>query len=291
MRYEGMVFRPPSEASSLIIQATVGCPHNKCNLCVMYRGSRFKIRKVTAIKEDLDLALDYYGDGVRTVFFADGNTIVMRTGQLVEIFNYTRKLFPRLERITLYGSARFVLLKTVEELRELRAAGLKRLHSGMESGDDEVLRLLNKGTDSAGIIKAGKMLKEAGIELSEYVIVGAGGRGLWRQHAINSAKVLNEINPRFIRLRTFMPFPGAPLHDLYRQGEFDLLSPHAALRETRLFIEKLDNIDSELLSDHASNYWYVGGRLPGDKENMLREIDRALTIDETRFRNPEHGSL
>jgi len=291
MRYEGMVFRPPSEASSLIIQATVGCPHNKCNFCVMYRGSRFKIRKVTAIKEDLDLALDYYGDGVRTVFFADGNTIVMRTGQLVEIFNYTRKLFPRLERITLYGSARFVLLKTVEELRELRAAGLKRLHSGMESGDDEVLRLLNKGTDSAGIIKAGKMLKEAGIELSEYVIVGAGGRGLWRQHAINSAKVLNEINPRFIRLRTFMPFPGAPLHDLYRQGEFDLLSPHAALRETRLFIEKLDNIDSELLSDHASNYWYVGGRLPGDKENMLREIDRALTIDETRFRNPEHGSL
>jgi radical SAM superfamily enzyme YgiQ (UPF0313 family) len=291
LRYEGMVYRPPSEANSLIIQATVGCPHNKCSFCVMYKGSRFRIRKVHEIKEDLDMARDYYGDAVRTVFFADGNTIIMKTGQLEEIFQYTRELFPHLERITLYGSARFIVLKTPQEFSRLREAGLSRLHSGMESGDDEVLKLINKGADAATVIKAGKLVMEAGIELSQYIVVGVGGRALSRQHAVNSARVLNEINPDFIRLRTFMPFPGASLHDLFRRGEFGLLTPHEALRETKLFIENLQGINSQLLSDHASNYWYVGGRLPEDKEQMLRELDHALTLDEKRFRHPEAGCL
>jgi radical SAM superfamily enzyme YgiQ (UPF0313 family) len=291
MRYEGMVYRPPSEANSLIIQATVGCPHNECRFCTMYRGSQFKIRPVKDIKEDLDMAKDYYGDWIRSVFFADGNTILMRTKDLVEIFNYTRELFPQLERITLYGSARFIVLKTLEELKLLREAGLKRLHSGMESGDDEVLRLLNKGTDSAGLVKAGRLLKDAGIELSEYIMVGAGGREMWQQHAINSAKVLNQINPDFIRLRTFMPFPGSEMHEIYKRGEFGLLTPHEALRETKLFIENLEGIDSWLFSDHISNYWNVNGKLPGDKEKMIKEIEHALTIDESRFRRPEEGRL
>jgi radical SAM superfamily enzyme YgiQ (UPF0313 family) len=291
MRYEGMVYRPPSEANSLIIQATVGCPHNECRFCTMYRGSQFKIRPVKDIKEDLDMAKDYYGDWIRSVFFADGNTILMRTKDLVEIFNYTRELFPQLERITLYGSARFIVLKTLEELKLLREAGLKRLHSGMESGDDEVLKLLNKGTDSAELVKAGRLLKDAGIELSEYIMVGAGGREMWQQHAINSAKVLNQINPDFIRLRTFMPFPGSEMHEIYKRGEFGLLTPHEALRETKLFIENLEGIDSWLFSDHISNYWNVNGKLPGDKEKMIKEIEHALTIDESRFRHPEEGRL
>jgi len=161
MRYEGMVYRPPSEANSLIIQATVGCPHNQCSFCNMYKGSKFKIRPVKEIKEDLEMARKYYGDWIRTVFFADGNTILMKTKDLLEIFNYTKELFPQLERITLYGSARFIVLKSLEELKQLREAGLTRLHSGMESGDDEVLKLINKGANSAEIIKAGKMVKEA----------------------------------------------------------------------------------------------------------------------------------
>jgi len=291
VRYEGMVYRPPSEANSLIIQATVGCPHNKCNFCMMYKGKKFKIRPVDEIKEDLDMAKVYYGDGVRTVFFADGNTIIMKTKDLAEIFNYTNKLFPHLERITLYGSARFIVLKTLEELKQLRAAGLKRLHSGMESGDDEVLKLINKGATSQQIIEAGKMVKEAGIELSEYIMVGVGGQSLSHNHAINSARALNRINADFIRLRTFMPFPGTILHELYKKGQFKLLSPHQALCETRLFIENLDGIDSYLFSDHASNYWNVNGKLPGDKEAMLRQIDYALTLDESNFRSPETGQL
>jgi radical SAM superfamily enzyme YgiQ (UPF0313 family) len=237
------------------------------------------------------MAREYYGDAVRTVFFADGNTIVMRTSELVEIFQYTRSIFPALERITLYGSARFIVKKTPEELSALKNAGLKRLHSGMESGDDEVLRRINKGTTAGEIIQAGVMVRDAGIELSEYIMVGVGGRELWQQHAINSARVLNRINPDFIRLRTFMPFPGTPLYDQYRQGEFGLLTPHEALRETRLFVEHLQGIESQLLSDHVSNYWSVQGKLPDDQDKMLKEIDTALSVDETEFRDPEAGYL
>ncbi|MCR4441989.1 MAG: radical SAM protein [Peptococcaceae bacterium] len=291
MRYEGTIYRPPSEASSLIIQATVGCPHNKCNFCRMYKDKKFKIRPVREIKEDLDMARDCYGPGVRSLFFADGNTILMKTKDLVEIFQHACRLFPGLQRITVYGSARYIVLKTCDELRELREAGLTRLHSGMESGDDRVLKLINKGTTSRQIIEAGLLLKSAGIELSEYYMVGVGGRELWRDHAVNSARVLNRINPDFIRLRTFTPYPGTPMHEAYKRGEFGLLSPHEALMETRLFIENLEGIDSRLFSDHISNYWYVEGRLPGDREEMLRQVDYALTIDERNFRDPEEGYL
>lgn len=291
MRFEGMVYRPPSEANSLIIQATVGCPHNRCAFCSMYRESRFKIRFVEEIKKDLDMAQKYYGDAVRSVFFADGNTIVMKTGELVEIFQYAGEIFKELERITIYGSARFVLKKTVAELRMLKEAGLKRIHSGMESGDDEVLRTICKGADREGVIRAGKMVKEAGIELSEYMIVGVGGRELSQQHAINSATALNEINPDFIRLRTFMPVRGTELYGKYREGGFSLLSPHEALRETRLFVEHLQGIDSLLYSDHISNYWDVHGKLMDDKETILREIDYALTLPEKNFRDPERVRL
>lgn len=291
MRYEGLVYRPPSEANSLIIQATVGCPHNKCNFCRMYKDKKFKIRPVQEIKEDLDLARDYYGDRVRTVFFADGNTILMKTKDLVEIFAYTHRVFSNIKRITVYGSARFIVLKTEAELKQLREAGLSRLHSGMESGDDEVLALINKGTTADQVIEAGRKIKEAGIELSEYIMVGVGGRALWQRHAVNSARVLNRINPDFIRLRTFLPLPGTPMYDMYRRGEFGLLTPHEALRETRLMIENLEGIQSTFLSDHVSNYWNVEGVLPGAKETMLREIDYALTLGEDRFRSPEEGYL
>lgn len=291
MRYEGMVYRPPSEANSLIIQATVGCPHNRCAFCSMYRESRFKIRPVKDIKEDLDMARDYYGDQVRSVFFADGNTIVMKTKELVEIFTYAQELFSRLERITVYGSARFILKKSIAELQLFRDAGLKRIHSGMESGDDEVLALINKGTDREGIIRAGLMVKEAAIELSEYIIVGVGGKALTRQHAINSATALNEINPDFIRLRTFMPSRGTQMHTMYKNGEFAILSPHEALLETKLFVKNLQGIDSLMYSDHVSNYSDVHGRLPHAQEKMLQQIDYALTLPEASFRNPERVQL
>ena len=287
MRYEGMVFRPPSEAGSLIIQATVGCPHNRCTFCSMYKGSRFKIRSVEDIKEDLEMARDHYGPGVKSVFFADGNTIIMKTRDLAEIFSYTRQVFPGLERITLYGSARFLLLKSLKEFITLKEAGLKRIHSGLESGDDEVLAFLKKGVTAAQAIEAGRRVMGAGIELSEYYIVGAGGKDLTRQHAVNSGKTLTAINPDFIRLRTMMPARRAPLYEMFKEGSFVLLRPHQALRETRLLLENLEGVDSWFLSDHVSNYWPVNGKLPGDREKMLKDLDYALSLDESHFRNPE----
>lgn len=285
MRYEGAIYRPPSEAGSLLIQATIGCPHNKCTFCGMYKNKKFRIRPVTEIKEDLWRARDYYGPGVKTIFFPDGNTIVMKTKDLVEIFQFARQLFPRLERITVYGSARFLVRKSLEELRLLKEAGLDRIHSGMESGDDVVLQKIQKGATSQEIITAGLRVKEAGIEISEYLLLGIGGEERTREHALASAAVLNAIDPHFIRLRTYTPVPRTPLGEEYAAGTFKLLSPHQVLQELRLFLENLE-VTGWLLSDHISNYLDLNGRMPHDKPLLLTAIDQALQIDEEYF--PQH---
>lgn len=284
MRYEGTVYRPPSEANSLLIQATIGCPHNKCSFCSMYKRSKFRIRSVEDIKEDLLAAHDYYGPYIESLFFPDGNTIIMKTDQLVEIFNYAKELFPTLKRITVYGSARFVNKKKLEDLQRLKEAGLSRIHTGMESGDDITLERIQKGTTAAEIIEAGLKLKKVGIDTSEYYLVGIGGKERWREHALESARVLSEFSPDFIRLRTFVPVRHTPLYEEYQQGTFQLLSPHEALREIGLLIANLHCEGSMVLSDHVSNYWNIEGRIPDDKEHMLAEIERALTIPEERFR-------
>ena len=283
MRYEDPVYRPPSEADSLLIQATIGCPHNKCAFCGMYKGSKFRIRPVAEIKEDIRSARKLYGDSFDSAFFPDGNTIIMKTAQLEEIFTFTRRTFPGIKRITLYGSAKFLKLKTLAELKRLKAAGLNRLHKGLESGNDEILRRIQKGADAQLMIDTGQKVKQAGIELSEYVLVGIGGLELWKEHAQDTAKVLNAINPDFIRLRTWVPVPVAPLYEDYQSGKFQLLSPHQALAETRLLLENL-NVSSLFLSDHISNFVNLSGHLPRDKQGMLDKIDRALKMDESSFR-------
>lgn len=291
MRYEGVVYRPPSESHSLLIQCTIGCPHNKCTFCAMYKEKKFRIRSVADIREDLESARTVYGENVRSLFLPDGNTILMKTEQLVEILNYARELFPQLERITMYGSARFLNLKTADELKQLREAGLDRIHSGMETGDDVTLAKVCKGSTAAEIISAGQKVLTAGMELSEYVLIGIGGRERTREHAIESARVLNAITPHFIRLRTLIPMEETPLYEDYRQGRFGLLSPHGALRETRLFISELKVDGSMLYSDHASNYAWVHGRLPKDKDKMIRKIDELLEEPESSFRPPDQGGL
>lgn len=291
MRYEGTVYRPPSEANSLLIQATIGCPHNKCSFCSMYKGSSFKIRPVEEIKEDLRAARQYYGEFVESLFFPDGNTIIMKTAQLVEIISYARELFPHLQRITVYGSARFVNKKSLEELQQLKDAGLSRIHTGMESGDDVTLQRIHKGTTAAEIIDAGLKLKKVGIDTSEYYLVGIGGKERWREHALESARVLSAFSPDFIRLRTFVPVPGTPLYDEYKQGSFQLLSPHEALQEIGLLISNLNCEGSHVLSDHVSNYWNISGRLPEDRDIMLDGVKTALAVPENRFRPAEISRL
>lgn len=284
MRYEEPVYRPPSEAGSLLIQATLGCPHNRCTFCGMYKGKPFRIRKVKEIKEDLKAARDFYGEGVRTLFFPDGNTIIMRTAQLVEILSYARELFPGLERITSYGSARFVILKSPAEWKELKEAGLSRIHAGIETGDAVLLEKLKKGATPEQMVEAGRLIKDAGIELSEYILVGIGGNERTREHALGSADVLNRIDPDFIRLRTWVPVAAAPLYEEYRNGSFQLLDPYDAIKEVKLLLESLE-VTSWFLSDHVSNFANLNGKLPGAKEKLLSQIEQALSMPRECFRD------
>ncbi|MDQ0287019.1 radical SAM superfamily enzyme YgiQ (UPF0313 family) [Desulfofundulus luciae] len=290
MRYEGVIYRPPSEAGSLLIQATIGCPHNQCTFCAIYKRTKFRIRPVEEIKEDLLAARNYYGEGVRSIFFPDGNTIAMKTDDLCRVLDCARELFPYVERITVYGSAKFIVRKTPLEMRRLREAGLNRIHVGMESGDDTILAEIRKGATAEEMVVAGLMVKEAGMELSEYVLMGIGGPGRSREHALASAEVLNAIDPHFIRIRTFIPRPGSPLFEKCQRGEFQLVSPHGILNEIRLMIENL-KVNSQVFSDHVSNYWDISGKLPEERELMLQEIDMALDIPEALLEKARHGGI
>ena len=284
MRYEGPIYRPPSEADSLLIQATIGCPHNKCSFCMVYKkGPMFRVRPVREICEDLDTARERYGDNVRSLFFPAGNTIAMPTRDLVAICRYSKTVFPGLERITVYGSSQYAAAKGPKDLALLHEAGLSRIHVGLESGDDQILAKVMKGTRAEEQIKAGQWIRQAGIELSEYVLLGLGGAERSRSHALKTAGAINAIEPDFVRLRTLVPKINTLLLHQIKKGRFKLLTPHEVLRETRLLIENLA-CRTTLTSDHYTNYLNLSGYLPGDKHRLLDEIDRALNWAPDRFR-------
>ena len=288
MRYEGTVYRPPSEAGSLIIQATIGCPHNRCAFCSMYSDKKFRRRPVEEVVEDLDMAVQAHGAAVRTIFLADGNSAALATDALVTIGEAARERFPDLERITMYGSAKFLVAKSREEWQRVRAAGITRIHSGLESGDPVTLEQIHKGVDPEAAAVAFEHVKDAGIELSVYLMVGVAGLERWREHAEGSAAVLNRASPDFIRLRTFVPALGTEWCERWQRGDLTLLDAHQALRETRLLVERLDG-PTMLLSDHISNFLDVHGSIPGDRAIMLEAIDEALQWPAQRFRPPtEH---
>lgn len=284
MRYEGPIYRPPSEAGSLLIQATVGCPHNQCTFCMVYKkGPRFRVRPAEEVIEDLEEARARYGGRIQSIFFPAGNTIAAPTSTLLPILEAAGRLFPSLARMTVYGSARYILEKGESDLRRLAEAGLTRVHVGLESGDDQVLADIRKGADRAGQIAAGKLLHRAGIENSTYVMLGIGGRKRSRQHALETASALNEIAPEFVRLRTFVPKIDTPLLRKVEAGEFAMLGPHEVLKEARLLIEHLE-AKTRLRSDHYTNYIQLSGSLPEDRERLIAQTDQALENDETDFR-------
>lgn len=283
MRYEGPIYRPPSEAHSLLIQATVGCPHNRCTFCMVYKGIKFRVRPTRDIMEDLEEARRVSGEGVKTIFFPAGNTIAMPTQALAEICRASYALFPRLQRLTVYGSSQFIYRKGPDKLRILAAAGLGRIHVGVESGDDAILTRVQKGATSAQQIEAGRMLREAGIENSTYVILGLGGKERSREHARETARVINASPPDFLRLRTLVPKINTPLLEEVLTGRFQMLSPHEVLRETLALIEAV-TVPTRVVSDHYTNYLDVSGRLPEKKEAMVDNLKRALKRDEGTFR-------
>ena len=295
--YEVGPIRPPSEAASLLIRVTRNCPWNKCEFCPTYKGTRFERRPVEEVLQDIDKAAAFHGDVFRTAFIQDANSLVMKTDELVQVLSRLRERFPSVERVTSYARARTVARKSVEELEQLRDAGLSRLHIGLESGCDPLLEYMKKGVTSDLVIEGGKKVVRSGISLSLYVVLGLGGRlrlegeETWRNHALHTARVLSEVNPDYIRVRTLTIKQGMPLFEKLVSGEFEESSDAEKVREERVLIDNLE-VTSYFASDHSTNVLMdVRGQLPQDKEAMLSIMDRYLQLTQGEQLNFRLGTL
>ena len=285
MRYYGSVYRPPSEARSLIVQVTYGCSHNTCAFCSMYKEKRFRLRPLEEVLEDFHLARQTYRY-IDKIFLADGDALIRKASELYVILDTIRELFPECQRVTSYASPSSIRIRTDEELRTLREKGLSMLYMGLESGCDEVLTLMRKGHTAAEIVAMGQKARRAGFALSVTAITGLGGPELMEKHAIETAKAFNAMNPEYIGMLTLMVEPETPLYDWVNDGSFRLLNQRQVLEETRILMENLDSPGSVFRMNHASNYLVLKGTLNGDQAAMLAEIERAER-DLSRLR-PEH---
>jgi len=283
LQYEGTVIRPPNEADSLIIQATLGCSHGKCTFCPAYVDKKFRKRSLDDVFVDI-AAAEPVADVVRRVFLADGDALVLGTEHIVAILDRLQETFPLLNRVGIYANAGNVARKSDDELRSLRARKLGIAYLGLESGDDEVLEQVRKGATAAEMVEAVQRLQGAGIKASVIALLGLGGRERSDSHAKRTAEALNQMAPRFLSFLTVMVVPGTALHDQMERGEFVLPEPPELLLELRKMIAGLDLNGTILRSDHASNYLPLEGRLPRDKERLLSELDAALAGD-TRLRS------
>jgi len=316
--------RPPSEAYSLLIRATRNCPWNRCLFCPVYKGSKFELRAVGEIIRDIEAVKAIsegikemawkmgYGDNVRevaamllnqsqygpcashvalwlgtggkTAFLQDSNTLLMRAPELIQVISFLRKTFPALDRVTTYGRSHTAARKSVSELKELKDAGLDRIHIGLETGYDPLLAYMEKGCTAESHIEGGKKVKAAGISLCEYVMPGLGGKKMSQKHALQTARVLNEIDPDYVRLRSLHVSPAIPLWANLQDGDFELQTEDEVVRETAAFIENL-HVTSYVKSDHILNLLMeVEGKMPEDKAKCLDIIDRYLSLsDEERL--------
>lgn len=271
--YDYPLYRPPSEANSLIIQVTLGCSHNKCSFCNMYKSKKFTIKSLEDIKSDIDYFSQIYTN-VEKIFLADGDALIIPTEDLKKILSYIKEIFPGCNRITLYGSPKSILFKSLEELRELKDLGLSMIYMGVESGDDAVLKDIYKGADSQELVKAAKKVKEADILLSITVIAGIGGKERSGDHAIKTGKIISEIAPDYLGVLTLMVEDGTDLYDKILNKKFHILSDREILSEIRLLIEHI-NVNGTVVfrCNHASNYISLRGNLPMDKQNLLDQIN------------------
>ncbi len=275
MRYEGTVYRPPSEANSLILQVTIGCAHNKCTFCSMYKDKQFRMRSESEIFEDLEVAKKMY-PSVDKVFLADGNALVMPTDKLGRILKKINTLFPECKRIAIYGSPSDILSKSNEDLEYLKDLGLGIVYMGIESGSNQVLTAVKKGATSDQIIEAGQKIMSLKILLSTMVISGLGGESLWKEHALESAKVISAIGPDYIGLLTLLIEPNTPLADEIEQNKFKILKPLNVLKETHLMVSNIKVSHAIFRSNHASNYLVLKGVFPEDQNRVLGQIERAI---------------
>ena len=280
--WEHPPFRPPSEAYSVLIRATRGCPHNRCGFCNMYKNLKFERRPIEDVLDDIVTASTYCPN-YNTLFIGDSNSMILSTADLIKILDTIYANFSKMKRITMYARAKTVAKsKTLEDLKELQKHGLTRLHMGLETGDDELLALVQKGSTAEDMIKAGKLIVESGISLCFYIMPGLGGKEYSEQHVTGTANVLNQVNPDFIRVRTFIPQPKTLMWDKVQNNEITLLSPEETLQEEYDLIEKLE-VSSNFVSDHMLNYPIydnglkeLEGKLPEDKERLLSLIKNTV---------------
>ncbi|MGL4483511.1 MAG: radical SAM protein [Anaerovoracaceae bacterium] len=288
MRYEGNIFRPPSEARSLIVQVTIGCAHNECTFCSMFKDKQFRVRDVNEVLEDLaDVRKSYRN--INKIFLADGDALCLSNDNLKVILEYINGNFPECQRISVYGSPQDVLMKTEEELRELKDLGVGIIYIGAESGNDIILKDIKKGASREEIITAVKRIEASGIKASVTFISGIGGKPMWKEHAVDTGSMITEMNPSFVGLLTLMVESTAPLSQDIYSGKFQMLSPEEVVAETFLLLENI-NVEKNCVfrSNHASNYVSLRGDLPEDKDRMLAQLKAAMEdsgmLKDERFR-------
>ncbi len=288
MDYIGQIFRPPSEAYSALLQITVGCSHNKCTFCRMYKDKQFKVKSLKTIENDLKEISVYSGAGtIKRLFLMDGDALILKQEKLVKILNMINYYLPDLDRISTYGNTRSILRKTDDELKLLRDMKLKMVYHGAESGDDNVLRRINKNSTRSENIKAGKKLKKAGILQSVMVLLGIGGKKYSLNHAKNTATMLTEMNPEFVGALTLMLVPETELYNQFLNGEFVLPDKFELLNELKTIIEYSDFTNCRFSSNHASNYLPVKINLPENKKQILKLINNIILQNNENSLKPE----
>jgi radical SAM superfamily enzyme YgiQ (UPF0313 family) len=278
MHYEGNMFRPPSEANSILLQVTTGCSHNKCSFCSMYAQSRFSIKDDSIVKADIDFAADHC-KRQRRLFLCDGDALILPQPRLVAILEQIREKLPWVERVGAYANPKNIKAKSIEELKQLHDLGLGIVYLGLESGDDETLKQIDKGADAAVMVEMGRKVRSASIKLSITVILGIAQQQRSRIHAIETGRVLSLIDPEYVGALSLMLTPGSRLYQQYEQGSFHLLSPRQMLEELRTMLYHTELSDGYFHANHASNYLPIKARLPGDKAATIKLIDQALRGD------------
>jgi radical SAM superfamily enzyme YgiQ (UPF0313 family) len=275
MHYEGTIIRPPSEANSILLQITVGCSRNSCTFCGTYAGERFRIKSDAIIMEDIAFAAAYCRRQ-RRVFLCDGDALIVPQARLLRILEAIRRELPWVTRVGAYANAKSLNRKSLDELKALRHHGLGIVYMGLETGDDETLRRIHKGADSAEMIAMGRKAREAGFKLSITVLLGIAGRDRSQLHARETGRVLTAIDPDYVGALSLMLIPGTPLYEDWRAGVFTLIDPAEMLAELRAMLAETDLSQGLFHANHASNYLPIRARLPKDKAATLRLIDRAL---------------
>lgn len=289
IEYVTPFFRPPSEHKSFILQATVGCSHNKCTYCAMYRKEtqKFRVRPMVEIKEIIDAAAKN-GLLERRVFIADGNALVLSTAKLMEIMDYLHEKAPDIERITMYANIGDILRKSTEDLTRLRENGLSMVYIGFESGDDIVLERIEKGANFAETVEASRKLKASGIMNSVMVLLGIGGKDRSKEHALATGKLLTECDPEYVGALSLQLRPGAPIYEQWQEGSFELPDKFQMIEELEIIVENTELSDGYFYSNHISNYLPVRAKFPEEKNRVIEEIKEVLKTRDEAFLRPDY---